>query len=91
MPMSHKGLNKLVEECGELIQVAAKKMQFMEEDDHPDGAGSLKRRLEEEMADVLAAITTVKFRLGLDSQFIARRQLEKEIKFIRWTDDGKAT
>jgi NTP pyrophosphatase (non-canonical NTP hydrolase) len=55
-PLHRKGVTKLIEELHELGQVLAKKAAFMDTDDHPDGKGSLKLRLEDEAGDVLAAI-----------------------------------
>ena len=34
------GLTKLIEECGELVQIAAKKQAYFDTDTHPDGKGS---------------------------------------------------
>lgn len=59
MPMHGNGLTKLMEECGELVQIAAKKSAYINTDRHPDGMGSLRTRLENEIADVLAACTFV--------------------------------
>lgn len=42
MPMTANGLAKLLEELGELSQVAAKKLAYFHTDEHPDGAGSKK-------------------------------------------------
>jgi NTP pyrophosphatase (non-canonical NTP hydrolase) len=78
------GLVKLVEECGELIQVAAKKMTRMETDEHWDKVGSLKRRLEEEMGDVMAAIKVVSDNFDLDFDYMFNRAQEKEKLFIEW-------
>lgn len=49
--LTGKGLAKLIEECGELIQVAGKKLAFYTTDVHPDGgpSPSLKRRMEDEI------------------------------------------
>lgn len=50
------GLAKLLEELGELSQVCAKKLAYYHTDEHPDGAGSLRERMQEEIADVAAAM-----------------------------------
>jgi NTP pyrophosphatase (non-canonical NTP hydrolase) len=55
MAMAMNGLAKLIEELGELGQVIGKKLAAGERDDHPDGKGSLKIRLQDEIADVTAA------------------------------------
>lgn len=77
-------LDKLMEECGELIQIAAKKSAYPDTDEHPDGKGSMKKRLEEEAADVLAAIDCTQEVFGLDEQVIADRKRMKLERFRRW-------
>lgn len=52
------GLAKLVEELGELSQVAGKIMAYPD-GEHPDGNGPLEPRLEDELADVIAAASFV--------------------------------
>jgi len=87
MTMHANGLTKLIEECGELIQIAAKKQAFMDTDQHPDGKGSMKRRLEEEMADVIASCMLVSKNFELDGDFMAER-MEKKLKlFTSWHND----
>lgn len=86
MPMSNKGLTKLTEECGELIQIAAKKIAFMETDLHPDGKGSMRERLQEELADVAAASTFVAQQFGLDTEQIKQRAALKLHAFQTWHD-----
>jgi NTP pyrophosphatase (non-canonical NTP hydrolase) len=81
------GLVKLVEECGELQQVAAKKMTRMESDVHWDGQGSLKTRLEDEIADVIAAATIVRRNLRLDHRRILNRVADKEALFEKWMEE----
>lgn len=49
--MPAKGLAKLIEECGELQQIAGKKLAYYTTDEHPDGQGPLSTRLEDEIAD----------------------------------------
>lgn len=82
--MSAGGLTKLMEECGELIQICAKKAAFMAVDDHPDDKGSMKIRLENEIADVKAAMTFVMMKFKLDDNRIERRHLEKATAFVKW-------
>lgn len=89
MPMEKKGLAKLVEECGELVQIAAKKMTCMDTDVHFDGQGSVKERLENEIADVLAATRFVGFKLELDMQRIMARMDDKLELYFKW-DEGDA-
>ncbi len=82
--MINNGLIKLIEECGELSQIAAKKLAFPETDIHPDGSGSMKSRMEEEVADVLAAIYFVKDRHKLDAVKIDERVKRKINLFVKW-------
>ena len=77
MPLVNHGLTKLMEECGELIQIAAKKEAFLNTDVHPDNKGLMSVRLIEEMADVVAAISLVMQKLGLDREEFNKRYLEK--------------
>ena len=87
--MEKRGLVKLMEECGELIQIAAKKTAFMDVDLHPDG-GSLKMRMENEVADVVAACSFVVDEFALDQDAIARRLEIKLATFKRWHEDKTA-
>jgi NTP pyrophosphatase (non-canonical NTP hydrolase) len=82
--LEKKGLVKLVEECGELIQIASKKMTRMDSDAHWDGNGSLQSRLEEEIANVLAIIEVVKENFALDSARIRTRKWKKVVLFTEW-------
>lgn len=84
MTMTGNGLAKLLEELGELSQVAAKKLAYMHTDEHPDGAGSLATRLEEEMADVRAAIDFCIETHGLNEARINIRQNMKLRRFQEW-------
>ncbi len=84
MPMSNKGLTKLVEECGELIQVAAKLIAYPD-GDHPDRAGGLFMRLEEELGDVLAACRFVSTKLWeVNFQSIDERAKSKFLQYQKW-------
>lgn len=95
MSMSNKGLTKLVEECGEVVQVAAKMIAYPETMEiggcatHPDGAGPLRERLEDEIADVVAACTFVGVRLGLDQQKIENRIEAKLARFAHWDQENQ--
>lgn len=88
MPMTANGLAKLLEELGELSQVAAKKLAYFHTDEHPDGAGSLKERMEAEMGDVMGAIDFVTITMGLNGHAIARRACDKLNTFQRWHADA---
>lgn len=82
--MSNKGLTKLGEECGELVQIAMKKIAYPDTDEHPDGKGSMLRRLEDEMGDVIAAMQFVTDKLGLDRERISVQARHKLVTFHRW-------
>jgi len=84
MPMLKKGLNKLMEECGELVQIASKKAAFIKTDVHPDGEGSMKERLEDEIGDVQAASEFVTENLNLDKERIRKRAERKLALFRIW-------
>lgn len=83
------GLVKLVEECGELIQIASKKMACMETDEHWDNAGSLSERLENEIADVRAAINIVEETLNLNTVRILDRAIMKTNLFLQWLKEDR--
>jgi MazG nucleotide pyrophosphohydrolase domain len=86
MPMSHKGLMKLIEECGEVIQVAAK-LQAYPSGEHPDGKGPLLERLEDELADVLAAIKFARERFPFDHTRLEQRMRAKYWMFTDWYNE----
>lgn len=82
--MHNKGFTKLTEECGELVQIIAKQTAYPDTDIHPDGKGSMKNRIEEEMADVMAAITFVIDKNKLDKNKIFERGQQKLTLFNKW-------
>lgn len=84
MPMTNKGLTKLCEELGELTQIAAKKISYMDTDEHPDGKGSMRERLAEEMGDVLAAVKFVAYKLEISEAKIGERAQKKFELFVKW-------
>lgn len=84
MAMQHGGLAKLVEESGEVIQIAGKMIQYPNTDEHPDGGGSMKVRLEDELADLTAAATFVAAKLNLDTTRIETRLKQKLELFTLW-------
>lgn len=86
MPLVHNGLAKLAEECGELTQVAAKKIAYPNTDAHPDGS-LLTLRLQDEIADVLAAIEVVRENFKLDASEIEFRVARKLALFRRWRNE----
>lgn len=83
--MTANGLAKLIEECGELIQVAGKKLACPDSDEHWDGAGLLSTRLEDEIADVMAACQFVIETHMLDGRHkISERKTRKLMLFREW-------
>lgn len=87
MTMTANGLAKLLEECGELSQVAAKKLAYLHTDSHPDGAGLLSLRMQDEIADVLAACEFVMGTFALDREEIEFRRQKKLATFQAWHAD----
>ncbi len=80
-----RGLDKLTEECGELLQLLGKAGAFPT-GDHPDGKGPMGPRLLEELADVKAAIRIFEElnpELSVDTEHDARF-LDKLAKFRAW-------
>lgn len=84
MPMTANGLVKLIEECNELGQIGAKKLAYYHTDVHPDGMGSMKKRLENEIADVMAACEFVMTYHALSAERIGARRIEKMALFEEW-------
>jgi NTP pyrophosphatase (non-canonical NTP hydrolase) len=68
------GLSKLIEECGEVTQVVGKIIGAHPNVDHWDGT-NLRERLQEELADLSAAICFVKLHCWLAEDVIEQRQL----------------
>lgn len=83
MAMHNRGLTKLMEECGELTQIAAKKSAYADVDIHPDGR-SMKLRMEDEIADVIAACAYVTGEFKLNQTAIDLRVQEKMKLFFQW-------
>jgi len=80
------GLGKLNEEAGELIQVIGKLMQTHGDPQHweSEDPQHLRRRLEEEIGDLQAAIGFVVSHCDLDTQAIRDRFAVKRARFERW-------
>ena len=75
---------KLIEECGELLQVLGKREAGGKP---PKGQKNMTRALEAELADVLAAIDVVIERNDLDRDRIAKRRRMKFRKGMRRTSN----
>lgn len=81
------GLAKLLEECGELQQVAGKLLAYPS-GEHPDGAGPLDERLADELADLKAAALffTRANRERINLHRHGRRIRDKLARFEAWHD-----
>lgn len=77
------GISKLVEECGEVQQVCGKLMGTRGEAEHWDGS-NLRERLQEELADVMAACRFVVDANGLDLDYVMKRAGNKHALFFKW-------
>lgn len=77
------GLSKLIEEAGETMQVAGKIMATHGAVDHWDGT-NLQLRLEDELADLLAAIKFVMDKNHLAKRRMRQRSEEKQLLFEGW-------
>lgn len=84
------GLSKLIEECGEVLQVAGKIIGAEGKPDHYDGT-DLRQRLENEMADLLAALTFVMDINAhhIDAGRICERAGRKLALFEAWDADAR--
>lgn len=78
-----KGIYKLTEECGEVIQIAGKLGPFPD-GNHPDRGGNLRRRMEDELADLSAAATYLIQQEKLDGNYIKERAARKLAQFQEW-------
>ena len=78
-----RGIHKVTEECGELLQVLGKLGPFPS-GNHPDGKGDLKDRLEEELADLQAACAYFAVINGLDTEKMKARTNHKIARFNHW-------
>lgn len=79
------GLSKLIEECGEVLQTAGKLLAVGGADEHWN-VPSLRAKLEEEIADLEAAICFFIDTNGLSTAF--RRQQKYNI-FQKWNSEAK--
>lgn len=77
------GISKLVEEAGEVQQVAGKIMGAGGLVEHWDGS-DLRHRLVEEMGDLLAAVAFVVEANGLDVMALEQRRQKKLMTFRTW-------
>ena len=101
--MRENGLVKLSEEAAEVIQVAQKLIQYPNLQEplnpaldparaalfptkHPDGT-NLRLRLQDELGDLLAAVTFVVNKLKLDGEAIENRRDMKRNLFHQWDNE----
>lgn len=84
-----RGAFKVVEECGELLQVLGKLGPFPS-GKHPDGGLSLRLRLHDEIADLEAALAYFKSENDFDEAYVAKRRSAKLVKFCKWRLTGFA-
>lgn len=85
------GLSKLIEECGEVLQAAGKLIGSRGVIEHWDGT-NLRAVLQDEMADVLAAISFVVQKNSFDTAAMTARMTAKLARFNKWHErsDGNA-
>ena len=82
------GISKLVEEAGEVQQVCGKLLGTRGALEHWDGS-NLKTRLEDEIADLVAAAYFVTQKNGLDEDRMAERIEEKMRLFEQWHEGDR--
>lgn len=81
------GISKLIEECGEVLQVCGKIIAMRSERIHFSGV-DLKKQLEDELGDVLAAIEFVTRHSVLDANRIEARVASKLALFEKWRKEN---
>lgn len=86
-PERWTGFYKVLEECGELATVLGKLGPYPD-GNHPDGKGDLIRRIEEEIADVIASTTYFAENNNLDLEFIKARIAMKKQIYAEWVLTG---
>lgn len=85
------GLSKLVEECGEVLQIAGKLMGTAGAVEHWDGAGNLDERMALELCDLFAAARAFFQLNGFDGNPVyIQREIEKYRQFLQWHSDNLA-
>ena len=78
-----KGIGKLIEECGELMQIAGKAIPFPV-GEHPDFKGPVRERFIEECSDLYAALDYFCSVNMLSGQRMDDRRATKLEKFFHW-------
>ena len=87
--MLHNGVAKLIEECGELQQIAGKMLNFPDVEYHPDSMTyenpkTMLQRLQEEIADVEAACYYVAKKYRLNYTEVVNRTSKKVAQYEEW-------
>lgn len=82
------GLAKVVEECGELMQVLGKLIATNGETVHYDGS-DLRERVMEELADLDAAMIFFTVYNGLDHLGMEKRSEQKLDLFTQWHTEAE--
>lgn len=82
------GTSKLIEECGEVLQVLGKLIGTGGASAHWDGS-DLEQRLTEELGDLSAALHFFVTTNGLDWSAINERKSAKWAKFYQWHEGRK--
>ncbi len=81
------GTSRLVEECGELLQVLGKLIGAGGETDHWDST-DLREKVIDELADVHAALIFFASANGLPSATIEARAAQKVAQYDKWHQEG---
>lgn len=82
--MTANGYAKLIEECGELLQVLGKRLAYYHTEQHPDRGPPLHARMEDEIGDVMGACRFVIETNSLDATAIEHRAQSKLGIFRLW-------
>lgn len=83
-----QGLSKLIEEAGEVIQVGGKIIGINGEEEHWDGT-NLRERMQDELADLLAAVRFFIQHNEFDQSKIDARVEHKFGLFQEWKKKGQ--
>lgn len=82
------GLAKVVEEAGEITQVAGKIMACFGQDTYYGGE-DLRGHLQEEAADLIASLTYLIEENKLDKKAISKRVRKKLAKYYQWKESNE--
>lgn len=86
-PQQAERLHKVIEECGEVIQIAAKTLDHGWDSFNPDGDRSVtnRRLLEKELGDLRAVVKLAILAGDYDEENIKQNAWEKAKRMGRWT------